>query len=350
VVPIRAFFQKLPARVPEIHLGPEYYDHTAFTELTESNAKQKDAVFGVYGSLLLSELAGRKKLGTLTPDDKARYERLRPYYPELLTPLDRVDSLTNSIALRLIRVPAPEYRFTIGSPATDPEHRPDEQAHPAGLRRGFFMGMYKVTNGEFRKFRPDHHTSPYRGLNLDADDQPVVDVSYDDAQSFLGWLNRLPSERAAGRIYRLPTEEEWEYAAQSGDGRRFPWGDQWPPPEGSGNFADEASGSKLQWEYLHGYRDPFLGTSPVGRFYPNAFFLYDMAGNTYEWTSSFYDRYPNAPSGPRPYGRQLRVVRGSSWGDELAKVLRCAFRNPLPSGSRMPFLGFRVVAEIPALH
>jgi formylglycine-generating enzyme required for sulfatase activity len=349
-VPVRAFFQKLPARVPEIHLGPEYYDHAAFTELTESNAKQKDAVFGVYGSLLLSELAGRKKLGTLTSDDKARYERLRPYYPELLTPIDRIDSLTNSIGLRLIRIPASEYRVTIGSPAADPEHRPDEQAHPAALLKGFFMGVYKVTNGQFRKFRPDHHIAPYRGLSLDADDQPAVDVTYDDAQAFVDWLNHLASERAAGRTYRLPTEEEWEYAAQSGDGRRFPWGDQWPPPEGSGNFADEASGAKLRWEYLHGYKDSFPGTSPVGRFYPNAFFLYDMAGNAYEWTSSFYDRYPNAPNGARPYGRQLRVARGSSWGDELPKVLRCAFRNPLPPGSRMPFLGFRVVAGIPALH
>jgi sulfatase modifying factor 1 len=352
-VPIPAFFQKLPARVPQIHLGPEYYDHMAFTELTESNAKQKDGVFGVYGSLMLSELAGRKRLSTLTENDKARYELLRPYYPELLTPLDQVDSLTNSIGMRLVRISLPKHRVTIGSLTSDPEHRPDEQSHPLRLGHGFFMAMYKQTNAEFRRFRPDHHVPSYRGLDLDGDDQPAVNVSYEDAQAFVDWLNRLPAERAAGRSYRLPTEEEWEYAAQGGDGRRFPWGDQWPPPEGSGNFADEANGARFKWEYLHGYHDPYLGTSPVGKFFPNPYFLYDMAGNAYEWTSSFYERYPGAPSdsppGFRKYGPPLRVLRGSSWADELPKVLRCAFRNPFEPDKRLPFIGFRVVVDIPSL-
>ena len=352
-VPIRGFFHKLPARVPQIHLGPEYYDHMAFTELTEANAKQKDGVFGVYGSLLLSELAGRKRLSTLTDHDKARYELLRPYYPELLTPLDRIDSLTNSIGMRLVRIPTPEHPVTIGSRISDPEHRADEQSHMLQLRHGFFMSMYKQTNADFRRFRPEHHVPSYRGLELDGDDQPAVNVSYEDAQAFVDWLNQLPAERVAGRHYRLPTEEEWEYAAQGGDGRRFPWGDQWPPPEGSGNFADEASGARMKWEYLHGYHDPYLGTSPVGKFFPNPYFLYDMAGNAYEWTTNLYEPYPGAPpklpSGMRPYGPQWRVLRGSSWADELPKVLRCAFRNPFDPGTRLPFIGFRVVVDIPSL-
>jgi len=352
-VPIRAFFHRLPARVPQIHLGPEYYDHMAFTELTEANAKQKDGVFGVYGSLLLSELAGRKRLGTLTENDKARYKLLRPYYPELLTPLDRVDSVTNSIGMRLVRIPTPDHPVTLGSLASDPEHRVDEQRHLLQLRRGFFMSMYKQTNAEFRRFRPEHHVAPYRGLELDGDDQPAVNVSYEDAQAFVDWLNRQPAERATGRTYRLPTEEEWEYAAQGGDGRRFPWGDQWPPPEGAGNFADEANGARFKWEYLHGYRDPYLGTSPVGKFFPNPYFLYDMAGNAYEWTTSLYEPYPGAPpdlpSGYRPYGSHWRVLRGSSWADELPKVLRCAFRNPFDPGTRLPFIGFRVVVDIPSM-
>jgi formylglycine-generating enzyme required for sulfatase activity len=352
-VPIRAFFQILPMRVPQIHLGPEYYDHMAFTELTEANAKLKDGVFGVYGSLLLSELASRKRLATLTANDKRRYERLRPYYPELLSSLSRVDSLTNSIGMRLLRIPAPEHRITIGSLTSDPEHQPDEYSHPLRGQKGFFMAMYKVTNAEFRRFHPNHHVPAYRGLDLDRDDQPAVNISYEDAKAFCDWLNRQPEELKAGRTYRLPTEEEWEYAAQGGDGRRFPWGDQWPPPEGSGNFADEASGKQLQWEHLQGYRDPYPGTSPVGKFFPNPYFLYDMAGNAYEWTSSFYEPYagtpPGSPSGPRPYGRQWRVVKGSTWADELPKVMRCAFRNPFAPDTRLPFIGFRVVADIPSL-
>jgi formylglycine-generating enzyme len=352
--PIRAFFQRLPARTPEIHLGPEYYDHMAFTELTEANAKHKDGVFGVYGSLYLSELAGRKRLGTLTEKDRARYLRLRPLYPELLTPLERIDSFTNSIGMRLVRIPEPKSYELVGSIASDPEHRSDETRHRPSFHRGFFLSMYQVTNGEYRRFRPSHHVPAYRGIALDGDDQPVVNVSYSDAVAFVAWLNALPAERATGRTYRLPTEEEWEFAARGGDDRRFPWGDQWPPPEGSGNFADEASGKYFKWEHLNGYHDDFVGSSPVGKFWPNPYFLYDMGGNAYEWTASLYQPFPGgssvAPLTARPYGKGMRVVKGSSWADELPKVLRTAFRNPMPPETSLPFLGLRVAADIPALH
>jgi hypothetical protein len=162
--PVRGFFHKLPARVPQVHLGPEYYSHMAFTELTEANAKVKDGVFGVYGSLLLSELSSRKRLGTLTAEDKLRYARLAPLYPELLTPLDRIDSLTNSIGMRLIRIPAPGVRAMVGTLVSDPEHRSDEQRHSVRFRKGFFMAVYKVTNAEYRRFRPSHDSPPYRGV------------------------------------------------------------------------------------------------------------------------------------------------------------------------------------------
>lgn len=322
--PIRAFFHRLPARVPQIHLGPEYYDHMAFTELTEANARAKDGVFGVYGSLLLSELASRKRLGTLTEDDKRRYRRLEPHYPELLTPLERVDSVSNSIGMKLIYIPAPKPGTLVGSPASEPDHRPDEQRHAVRFRSSFFLGVYPVTNAQFRRFRPEHHSPPYRGVPLDEDDQPAVNVSYDDAAAFTEWLSRLPQERGVKRTYRLPTEEEWEYAARAGDDRKYPWGDEWPPPEDAGNFADEANGARFHWEFLRGYRDPFIGTSPVGQFRPNAYFLYDMAGNVYQWTSSRYWPYPGAPFDVRAYNPLRRVMRGSSWADELPKVLRCA--------------------------
>ncbi len=316
----------------------------AFTELTEANGKVKDGVFGVYGSLLLSELASRKRLGELTENDKLRYCRLQPYYPELFTPLDEVESFTNSVGMRFVRIPAPNPETRIGSLKSDPEHRPDEQRHEVRFRHLFWLGMYEVTNAQFRRFRPEHHSPPFRGMDLDEDDHPVVSVDYEDAVAFVEWLNSLPEERRLGRRYRLPTEEEWEYAARADDDRRFPWGDQWPPPPDSGNFADEANGKHFQWEHLRYYRDPYLGTSPVGSFFPNAFFLYDMAGNVYEWTSSDYDRYPGAPL-DWPYVKLHKVVRGSSWGDELPKVLRCAFRLPRDPQTRWSFLGFRVAMD-----
>lgn len=343
--PIRSFFQHLPARVPQIHLSAEYYDHMAFTELTEATARVKDSVFGVYGSLLLSELAGRRRLNTLSANDRARYLRLQPYFPELLTSLDEVDLVTNSIGMRLMRIPAPKPGTLIGSPADDADRGPGEERRPVGFQHSFFMAATEVTNGQFRRFRPGHHSSSYKGVALDGDDQPVVEVSYRDAEAFVEWLNARAEERGAGRSYRLPTEEEWEYAARGGDDRKFPWGDQWPPPLESGNFADEANGKRFEWPFLEGYRDDYIGAAPVGKHFPNAYFLHDMAGNVYEWTSSVVKPESAAAANREAKNQTLRIMRGSSWADELPKVMRCAFRLPRSEDTQWVFLGFRVVAD-----
>jgi formylglycine-generating enzyme required for sulfatase activity len=350
--PVRGFFHLLPGYVPQVPLGPEYHDHMAFTELTEATHRAKDGVFGPYGSLLLSELAGRKRLGRLGAGDRARYLRLQPLHPELLTPLSRVDSVVNSIGMRLMRIPAAGPGTLLGSRAGEPHRREDESRHAAAVPRDFFLGAHEVTNAEFRRFRPGHRSPSFRGLDLDQDAQPAVGVDYPSALAFVEWLGALPEERAAGRRYRLPSEDEWEHAARGGDGRRFPWGDAWPPPLGSGNFGGDETGRVFtqDWPFIQGYDDGFVGTAPVGRFFPNPYFLYDLGGNAYEWTSSAYEAYPGtdgtAPNPDRPFGRGLRVLRGSSWGDELPKVLRCAFRNPVSSDTNWPFVGLRVAADI----
>ena len=308
LAPVQGFFHRLPDHVPQIHLGPEYYSHQAFLELTEATGRQKDGVFGVYGSLLLSELVGKKHLGTLTADDRGRYLRLQPYYPELLESLDRIDSVVNSIGIQLVRIPAPIHSVMIGSLASDPEHRPDEQRHQLRSRDTFFLATHQITNAQFRRFRPDHHWGSNDGKDLDGNDQPAVNITYDDAQAFVAWLNQLTEERAAGRSYRLPNEEEWEYAAQGGDGRRYPWGEQWPRPDWAAQF-------------------------------PNPFFLYDLAGNVREWTSSFYRPYSEQGTCDAPGCSSLIVVRG----------IRCAQRNPTRPADRSPDIGLRVAAAIPAL-
>jgi formylglycine-generating enzyme required for sulfatase activity len=341
--PIRSFFHHLPARVPQIHLSAEYYDHMAFTELTEATARIKDSVFGVYGSLLLSELAGRRRLNTLTAEDRERYRRLQPYYPELLTSPDEADVVTNSIGMRLMRIPAPKPETMIGSLAEDPDRGPGEERRPAGFDHSFFMASTEVTNGQFRRFRPNHHSSSYKGVALDGDGLPAVEITYRDAEAFCEWLNTQPAERSSGFVYRMPTEEEWEYAARGGDDRKFPWGDQWPPPPEAGNFADEANGKRFEWPFLEGYRDADIGAAPAGSHFPNSYFLYDMAGNVYEWTST--PASSNSPSSANQANSRMRVMRGSSWADELPKVMRCAFRLPRPEDTKWVFLGFRVVAD-----
>jgi formylglycine-generating enzyme required for sulfatase activity len=343
--PIRSFFHHLPARVPQIHLSAEYYDHMAFTELTEATARVKDSVFGVYGSLLLSELAGRRRLNALTNEDHARYRRLQQYFPELLTSIGDVDLVTNSIGMRLMRIPAPKPGTMIGLPAGEPDRGAGEERRPVGFNHSFYMSATEVTNGQFRLFRPTHHSSSFKGVALDADDMPVVDVSYRDAQAFVEWLNAKTEERRFGFVYRLPTEEEWEYAARSGDDRKFPWGDQWPPPPETGNFADEANGKRFEWPFLEGYRDAYIGAAPAGKHFPNSYFLYDMAGNVYEWTSTMATSASSSSANPGAGNSRMRIMRGSSWADELPKVMRCAFRLPRPEDTKWVFLGFRVVAD-----
>jgi formylglycine-generating enzyme required for sulfatase activity len=254
----------------------------------------------------------------------------------------------NSLGMQLLRIPASKPSALVGSRTTDPEHRSDEQRRPANIRKSFFMAAYKVTNAQFRRFNPNYHSPKYRGVDLDGEDHPVVNVSYDEISAFIRWLNDRPAEKAAGRLYRVPTEEEWEYAAKGGDDRRFPWGDQWPPPEGSGNFGDETTGTVFtkDWPILHGYKDGYVATSPVGHYFPNSYFLYDMAGNAYEWTSSFYVSSVQTPWKEMLVSSKRRVIRGSSWADELPKVLRCAFRLPVKPDTKMEFLGFRLAAEI----
>ena len=116
-----------------------------------------------------------------------------------------------------------------------------------------------------------------------------------------------------------------------------------------GNFGDETTGAvfNTNWPIIRGYRDGYVATSPVGKFFPNSYFLYDMAGNVYEWTSSFYERFPNAPPGEKPYGAR-GTYPGKRSADELPS-LRCAFRNPVLPNTRMAFLGFRIAADIPSL-
>ncbi len=146
---------------------------------------------------------------------------------------------------------------------------------------------------------------------------PVVGVSSVDAKAFCSWLTKV--EKANGRLprrwsYRLSTDEEWSIAVGLGhevgdapgekNGRItevYPWGKQWPPPKGAGNYCGEES---KPWadESIDGYDDGYAYTSPVGSFAPNKFGLYDMGGNVWQWCEDWYDTE-----------QRYRVLRGASW-------------------------------------
>jgi Sulfatase-modifying factor enzyme 1/BatD DUF11 like domain len=138
---------------------------------------------------------------------------------------------------------------------------------------------------------------------------PVVNVSWEDSKAFCAWLTQI--ERTAGRLsqkqgYRLPTDIEWSAAVGQS---KYPWGNEWPPPHGAGNY-----GSSL-------HIDDYAFTSPVGVFAPNAVGLYDMGGNVWQWCEDWYskemnergvlDKHPDLKDDGG--GQRQRVVRGASW-------------------------------------
>ena len=173
-----------------------------------------------------------------------------------------------------------------------------------------------------------------------AENQPVVFVSWNDAQAFCRWLSRKEK-----RKYRLPTEAEWEMCCRGGlVWARYPWGDKLPGARDS-NFGD---GNPKLPESLTTVDDGYEYVAPVGSYPPNGFGLYDMAGNLMEWVSDYYSRnyYDESPiEDPQgPNSGSGRVNKGGNWFASPADD-RCAFRGF--SGPEMSFwnLGFRVVME-----
>jgi formylglycine-generating enzyme required for sulfatase activity len=224
----------------------------------------------------------------------------------------------NSIGMRLVSLPAGE--FWMGS-ADGAGARADETPrHRVRLTRPFSLGACEVTAGQYARVL---------GRAAEGDpDLPAVNVSWDDAVAFCRALSALPDEKAAGRIYRLPTEAEWEYACRAGTTTAYHTG-------------DHLSSRQAQF----GQAGPWA----VGQGAPNAWGLYDLHGNVWEWCFDAYtaDYYRHAPpADPRGLsGGPTRVLRGGGW-DAPAADCRSAARRAARPGMRHPAVGFRVaVAE-----
>lgn len=171
---------------------------------------------------------------------------------------------------------------------------------------------------------------------------PVVNLSAQDGQDFCAWLG----ERE-GLTYRLPTDHEWSCAAGLSSKEtagstpaqkdlqvrgHFPWGAQWPPPPGAGNFAGEET-LALGFDPIPGYRDSYVFTAPVGSFQANELGLHDLSGNVWEWCLDAFN--PKAPA--------TKVARGGSWRDGDPIRLSSSLRRPALATKRRHDLGFRCV-------
>jgi len=287
------------------------------------------------------------------------------------------DTVRNSIGMVYRRIPAG--KAWIGSPQSELLRAdycrfnlgwggtPDrwEKRRQIFLGGAIYLGEREVTNGQYKLFDPSHVSKmvPQKdwpggvGYNLSRAvvdkvpmakvtgyEYPVNCITRDDANAFCMWLSNREAEKAAGRLYRLPTEEEWEYACRGGSGATYFWGNDPNCACAYANLADKSGDGLWISDYPVSCNDGFLGPSPVGMFKPNQFGLRDMLGNVWEiclggvTMTNGEDGYNSdgvtgGPSVP---------VRGGSWGADCSEA-RCAARMPVSVATRSPFVGFRVV-------
>jgi hypothetical protein len=186
-----------------------------------------------------------------------------------------------------------------------------------------WVGKYEVTNAEYRKMKSSHNSGEFRGHSLNGDRQPVVEVNFAEAKAYAAWLTEQDRAVLGGARYRLPTEQEFMTYAQCGDGREYPWGNQWPPPSGrAGNYSDRISG----------YTSGFPVTAEVDKLWRNPWGLYGVGGNVWEACAS-------NTAADQSWGGW----RGASWNNFHQDSLRCSSRYDVGASTRYDAYGFRVV-------
>lgn len=219
----------------------------------------------------------------------------------------------------------------------DPNERP---VHEVCLS-DFYLGKFEVTNAQYKKFRSMHTSGKQGDKNLDKDNLPVVNVSWEDANGFAKWL----SEKS-GETYRLPSEAQWEYATRAGSRQSRFWGNN---PDEACNYANvadlTAKKERPSWTSFH-CDDGYLAASPVGSFQPNDFGLYDTLGNVWEWCRDVYnsEAYSKLPKQDPVYAGQgeYRVMRGGGWSNGPLGI-RNSHRVGLSPNFGHHSLGFRLV-------
>jgi formylglycine-generating enzyme required for sulfatase activity len=256
----------------------------------------------------------------------------------------------NTLGMKLVRI-EPGI-FLMGLPADverslnkNPWYGPMYIQHEVRLPRPFFMGAYEVTNKEYEQFDPRYQRPAYQRGHA-GDNHPVQPVPWRKSQEFCRWLSQKE-----GRIYRLPTEAEWEYACRAGTTNRTYWGEN-QLDRTKGNFGGT---TKKNHEYYAD--DGYEYTSPVGSFPPNPWGLYDMLGNAWEHVQDWYAPFTSAPAvdpqgppqgiaGPcRDGSLGCRVHRGGSWRGVLRDI-GSAERDGDDPGDLKDIIGFRVACEV----
>lgn len=228
------------------------------------------------------------------------------------------ETLCNSIGIEFVLIPAGE--FMMGMTDGDDDECP---VHMVRISQPFYLGKYQVTQAQWEAVM-ESNPSRFTGDS----NKPVEQVPWEDAQEFIRRLNA----KEEGTKHRLPTEAEWEYVARAGSKAAYSFG----------------NGSSRLSEYAWYRENASGGTRPVGQLKPNAWGVYDMHGNIWEWVQDWYGEYPaetvTDPQGPSSGSR--RAYRDGSWVDN-AEDCRSVHRGGAALGPRLGFLGVRLLRTTP---
>ncbi len=241
---------------------------------------------------------------------------VQPCLPQRTTPLPGGTAITFSFI--------PPGVFLMGSPFGEEERDDDESQHRVTLTQGFFLGVTPVTQAQWRAVMGSD-PSYFKGAN-----RPVENTSWEDGQEFCQRLSQQD-----GKPYRLPTEAEWEYACRSGTTTPFSFGE---------TISTDQVNYNGKYPYGTGRKGAYRKeTTAAGSFPTNAWGLFDMHGNVWEWCQDWFGPYPESdvidPQGQN--SGDSRVLRGGSWGS-YATQCRAAIRSVNAPGYRYNYIGFRV--------
>jgi len=240
----------------------------------------------------------------------------------------------NSLGMEFTLLPAGT--FTMGSPVDEAMRGQGETSHHVTLTHPFYMQVTEVTLDQWRALMGSGFLFRWRGDG----DKPATKVSWYDIQEFIKKLNALGEG-----TYRLPTEAEWEYAARAGTTSAYPWNG--PIDCANAMYANSVSKFDGCVSYLKKRGLPTDGPAPVKSYPPNAWGLYDMQGNVWEWVADWFAPYTGRPeTNPTgPVSGTDRVRRGGSWFSPgfTCRSANRAYGHP---ASRLRTTGFRLVREL----